>query len=92
MERPTTIDVRMHGRPGITGAFLVRGERTALVETGPRSSLEAVLEGLEQAGVERLGADIGIRCLTCGHYLLTPRHKLERAVKQRVAREGGTTA
>jgi hypothetical protein len=31
--------------------------------------------------VERLGADIGIRCLTCGHYLLTPRPKLTRAVK-----------
>jgi hypothetical protein len=33
--------------------------------------------------VERLGADIGIRCLTCGHYLLTPRRKFERAVKER---------
>ena len=31
--------------------------------------------------VERLGADIGIRCLVCGHYLLTPRRKLERAAK-----------
>lgn len=33
--------------------------------------------------VERLGADIGIRCLTCMHYLLTPRRKLERATKAR---------
>ncbi len=32
--------------------------------------------------VERLGADIGIRCLTCGHYVLTSRRKLERAVKE----------
>ena len=31
--------------------------------------------------VERLGADVGIRCLTCGHYLLTPRRKLERATR-----------
>ena len=31
--------------------------------------------------VERLGADIGIRCLTCGHYLLTPRPRLERQTK-----------
>ena len=31
--------------------------------------------------VERLGADIGIRCLTCGHYLLTPRTRLERQTK-----------
>ena len=37
--------------------------------------------------VERLGADIGIRCLTCGHYLLTPRRKLERALKERVPRQ-----
>ncbi len=35
--------------------------------------------------VERLGADIGIRCLTCGHYLLTSRSKLERAVKEKQA-------
>ena len=33
--------------------------------------------------VERLGADIGIRCLTCGHYLLITRPRLERAVKER---------
>lgn len=33
--------------------------------------------------VERLGADIGIRCLTCGHYLLTPRSRLGRSVKER---------
>lgn len=31
--------------------------------------------------VERMGADVGIRCLTCGHYVLTPRRKLERAAK-----------
>ena len=41
--------------------------------------------------VERLGADIGIRCLTCGHYLLTPRPKLERAMKQQSA-PASTTA
>ncbi|MDA1035943.1 MAG: DUF951 domain-containing protein [Chloroflexi bacterium] len=35
--------------------------------------------------VERLGADIGIRCLTCSHYLLTSRPKLERAVKEKQA-------
>ncbi len=31
--------------------------------------------------VERIGADVGIRCLTCGRYALTPRRKLERAAK-----------
>ena len=35
--------------------------------------------------VERLGADIGIRCLTCGHYLLTTRQRLGRAVKEHTA-------
>ena len=35
--------------------------------------------------VERLGADIGIRCLTCGHYLMLSRPRLERRVKQRVS-------
>ena len=37
--------------------------------------------------VERLGADIGVRCLQCGHYLLMTRPKLERAVKTRPAGE-----
>jgi hypothetical protein len=33
--------------------------------------------------IERLGADIGIRCLTCGHYLMLARQRLERGVKHR---------
>jgi glyoxylase-like metal-dependent hydrolase (beta-lactamase superfamily II) len=49
-----TIDLNMHGFPGITGAFLVRGEKTALIETGPKSSLQHLLAGLEAAGVERV--------------------------------------
>ncbi|MDQ3953079.1 MAG: MBL fold metallo-hydrolase [Actinomycetota bacterium] len=42
----------MHGFAGITGAFVVRGDRTALVETGPKSSLEHLLAGLDAAGIE----------------------------------------
>jgi glyoxylase-like metal-dependent hydrolase (beta-lactamase superfamily II) len=42
----------MHGFPGITGAFVVRGSKTALVETGPKSSLDHLLAGLDAAGVE----------------------------------------
>ena len=42
----------MHGFPGITGAFVVRGAKTALVETGPKSSLEHLLAGLAAAGVD----------------------------------------
>jgi len=48
------IDTRMHGVPGITGAFLITDELTALVETGPKSSIEFVLAGLRDAGVEKL--------------------------------------
>jgi glyoxylase-like metal-dependent hydrolase (beta-lactamase superfamily II) len=49
-----TIDTRMHGREGITGAFILRGEKTALIETGPKSSLDHVLAGLDEAGVDTL--------------------------------------
>jgi glyoxylase-like metal-dependent hydrolase (beta-lactamase superfamily II) len=44
---PLILDTQMHGIRGSTAAFLVRGERTALVETGPRSSLPTLLKGLE---------------------------------------------
>ena len=55
MDLPVTIDTVMHGRPGITGAFLVKGsEKTALIESGPKSSLDAVLKGLDDAGVDDL--------------------------------------
>ena len=33
--------------------------------------------------VERLGADVGIRCLTCHHYLLLERRSLERSLRRR---------
>ena len=54
MDQPTIIDTHMHGFEGITGAFLLRGDKTALVETGPKSSVEHVIAGLEKAGVEHL--------------------------------------
>ncbi len=44
----------MHGRMALTGVFVVRGERTALVETGPRTSIRHVVAGLEQAEVTSL--------------------------------------
>ena len=49
-----TIDTVMLGEPAITGAFLVRSERTALVATGPRSTVEQVLKGLADTGVTDL--------------------------------------
>ena len=54
MSQPITIDSKMHGLEGITGTFLVRGERTALVETGPKTSVSNVLEGLERNGIDDL--------------------------------------
>jgi glyoxylase-like metal-dependent hydrolase (beta-lactamase superfamily II) len=50
----TTIDTKMHGREGITGAYLLRGAKTALIESGPKTSVEHVLAGLRSAGVESL--------------------------------------
>jgi glyoxylase-like metal-dependent hydrolase (beta-lactamase superfamily II) len=54
MTKPEIIDTQMHGRPGLTGAFLLRGDKTALVECGPKSSVSRVIAGLEDAGVEAL--------------------------------------
>jgi len=51
---PIVIDTQMHGLERLTAAFVVAGEQTALVETGPRSSVEEVTAGLERAGIERL--------------------------------------
>jgi glyoxylase-like metal-dependent hydrolase (beta-lactamase superfamily II) len=48
------IDTRMHGIPGITGAFLITDEKTALIETGPKSTVEHVLRGLQDAGIASL--------------------------------------
>ncbi len=34
--------------------------------------------------VVRLGADIGLRCETCGHRILLPRAEVERRTKQKL--------
>lgn len=55
LSSPALIDVRMHGRPSTTAAYLVRGSRaTALVDTGPASSLAATRAALARLRVERL--------------------------------------
>jgi hypothetical protein len=38
--------------------------------------------GGDQWEIVRLGADIGIRCVTCGRRVLIPRPKLERRIKE----------
>lgn len=54
MNQADTIDTRMHGYDGLTATYLIAGRQTALVETGPKSTVDNVLEGLEAAGVESL--------------------------------------
>ena len=34
----------------------------------------------------RVGADIGVECLTCGHYVLVPRSRFESRIKRFVER------
>lgn len=42
--------------------------------------------GADQWKIERLGADVGIRCQGCGRYVLMERAKLERRIKRFVSR------
>jgi glyoxylase-like metal-dependent hydrolase (beta-lactamase superfamily II) len=48
------IDSFMHGRKGITAVFYLPAPRPAIIETAPTTSLDHVLEGLEEAGVNDL--------------------------------------
>src|SRR5688572_14623325 len=50
----TTIDTRMHGFDHVTAAYVVAGEKVALVETGPKSKVENVFAGLDALGIDRL--------------------------------------
>jgi glyoxylase-like metal-dependent hydrolase (beta-lactamase superfamily II) len=47
------IDTRMCGRDRVTSSYLVRAQEPAIVETGPTTSVSAVLAGLEELGVGR---------------------------------------
>jgi glyoxylase-like metal-dependent hydrolase (beta-lactamase superfamily II) len=51
---PEVIDTKMHGRDGITGAFLLQGATTAIIETGPLSSFDALMAGLRDRNVDGL--------------------------------------
>lgn len=42
--------------------------------------------GSDRWEIVRLGADIGIRCVGCGRYVLMARAKLERRIKEFVRR------
>ncbi|MGH2740747.1 MAG: MBL fold metallo-hydrolase [Actinomycetota bacterium] len=45
------IDTRMCGRERVTSAYLVAGDEPAIVETGPTTSLDALLEGIHAVGI-----------------------------------------
>jgi glyoxylase-like metal-dependent hydrolase (beta-lactamase superfamily II) len=45
------IDTMMANRAKVTSAYLLRADEPALVETGPTTSLSAVVEGLDQLGM-----------------------------------------
>jgi glyoxylase-like metal-dependent hydrolase (beta-lactamase superfamily II) len=49
----TGIDTRMAGRTKVTSAYLVAAREPALIETGPTTSGEAVMAGLEALGMGR---------------------------------------
>jgi glyoxylase-like metal-dependent hydrolase (beta-lactamase superfamily II) len=51
---PIVIDTKMHGVDGITGAFLIHGEKSALVETGPKTSIDIVRASLSDLAVDSL--------------------------------------
>ena len=50
-EGVTGIDTHMGGVPEITAGYLVRGERPALIETGPSRAAAAVAGGVARAGL-----------------------------------------
>src|SRR2546427_5809805 len=44
------IDVHYNQTPQVIGSYLLLGERPALIETGPTSTLETLLAGVRAAG------------------------------------------
>jgi glyoxylase-like metal-dependent hydrolase (beta-lactamase superfamily II) len=47
----SAIDTRMAGRAKVTSAYLLHADQPALIETGPTTSVEAVVGGLESLGL-----------------------------------------
>jgi glyoxylase-like metal-dependent hydrolase (beta-lactamase superfamily II) len=48
----TMIDSPYHGRTGVLGTYLVRGEESALIDPGPATQAVGVLEALRRLGVK----------------------------------------
>lgn len=45
------VDTNMAGREVVTSAYLIRAREPALIETGPTTSVDAVVEGLSELGL-----------------------------------------
>jgi hypothetical protein len=43
--------------------------------------------GGQQWKVIRIGVDIGMKCLKCGRFVMVPRHKLEKSIRE-ISRQG----
>ena len=39
--------------------------------------------------VNRVGGDIGLRCQTCDHYIMVPRFRIDRRIREIVRPENG---
>ena len=42
--------------------------------------------------VNRIGADVGLRCQTCEHYILAPRFRIERRIREVIRPEADANA
>lgn len=54
MSKLHVLDTKMHGRAGITASYLITDGGGALIETGPKSSVDNVVAGLEERGIDSL--------------------------------------
>ncbi|MFH2110126.1 MAG: MBL fold metallo-hydrolase [Candidatus Bathyarchaeota archaeon] len=61
--RVTMIDAPYHGRRGVLGTYLVRGEESAVIDPGPASQTGGVLETLHSLGASA----VNVVCLTHIH-------------------------
>ena len=45
------IDAEYHGRNGVLGTYVVKGDRSMVIDPGPTASIPGVVEGLEELGI-----------------------------------------
>ena len=64
----------MAGVSGISVADLRPGDLVRLKKAHPC--------GGDLWQVNRIGADIGLRCQTCAHHIMTPRYRIERRIRE----------